>query len=121
MEPGDLLGAKIMWKRRYPRPFEIVCCDRGQLPLPGTKPYKTYCDIPDCKQGLRVAANGQNEVEDAAKKSSLESPEKPKEGLMQEDEKSVSVESPMKRPEGEEQPNAEEKNEVGWKVEGRCV
>lgn len=118
MEPGDLLGAKILWRRRYPRPFEIVCCDRGYTPLPGVRPYKIYCDIPHCKQGCRVGADGFNEKESTAQKSSKASAQKPKEGLKLDDDKSISIESQVKESKQEVE---EERNDVGYKVVGRCV
>ena len=123
MEPGDLLGAKIMWKRRLPRPFEIVCCDRGYLPLPGVKPYKKYCEIPDCKQGVRVEANGRNEIGQNKENKDMESPQKKAEEP--DDNKSISVESPIKKAEAQKEDEQEdedkEKDEPGWKVVGRCV
>ena len=44
----DLEGGEFMWKRRKAFPYEILCCERGILPL-GVPPYDTYCEIEGCK------------------------------------------------------------------------
>jgi hypothetical protein len=41
--PSTKFKGVYKWSRRYPKPFEIIYCERGYLPIPGLPPYKCYC------------------------------------------------------------------------------
>lgn len=58
--PAEVPEDAYLWKRRLPRPFEIIYCDRGYLPLPGHPPYNCFCEIEGCKQSVKVSLSGKN-------------------------------------------------------------
>ena len=88
-KPVEDSEKNVLWKRRYPRPFEIVYCDKGLMPLgPAGPPYGVYCDIPDCMQGVKVAVHGRNLKSKQAESLTLSAGEKQaKEGHNVEQEK----------------------------------
>jgi hypothetical protein len=53
----------MLWDKRKPKPYEILCCEKGYMPW--TNVY-SLCGIPDCQQGFKVNEDGQNDIVEEA-------------------------------------------------------